>query len=306
MKHAASFPPQSAVGSSGVSWFTRFLSGFLHTGIMAYDGALALLVDPNERPLCKTLGCLRQSRPNCSVPGYCSWGCYFEQLTTAEQKEYENLGPNGRPLCLTPGCPKESKPKCAANGYCSWGCYTSSQLPADAVVLSADGLPPCALLACEAYIKKKRPYYRPFCSNRCSDLFDQLLVRLQLDSPPELVCPLCQWSHYTGEGYSSGAWMLFHLQTYHDGSCYEEFVKNVQLAMKELYKPDKRTCRDHAVNIRSADSASASSVCSSDWIPIDPAPGLTPPPPPPYNNPNLVLHLRGDLFEAPKAPREVS
>ena len=107
--------------------------------------------------------------------------------------------------------------------------------------------------------------------------------------------------------------MLFHLQTYHDGSCYEEFVKNVQLAMKELYKPDKRTCRDHAVNIRSADSASASSVCSSDWIPIDPGPGQTQPPPPPglpdpppYNNANMVLHLRGDLFEAPKAPREVS
>ena len=100
--------------------------------------------------------------------------------------------------------------------------------------------------------------------------------------------------------------MLFHLQTYHEGSGHEEFVKNVQLAMKKLYHPNNRTCRDHAVNIRSADSARASSVFSPNPNPIDPAPGLTPPPPPPYNNPHLVLHLRGDLFEAPEAPREVS
>ena len=107
--------------------------------------------------------------------------------------------------------------------------------------------------------------------------------------------------------------MLFHLQTYHEGSGHEEFVKNVQLALKKVYHPNNRTCRDNALDIRPADSASASSVCSSDWSSIDLGPGQTQPPPPlglpdppPYNNANMVLHLRGDLFEAPKAPREVS
>ena len=102
--------------------------------------------------------------------------------------------------------------------------------------------------------------------------------------------------------------MLFHLETYHFGSCDEEFVKNVQLAMKKLYIPSadrasaSSVCRDHAVNIRSADSASGSS--SSDWVPIETPPSLTPPPPPPYNNPPPP-YIR-DLLKIREAPREVS
>ena len=104
--------------------------------------------------------------------------------------------------------------------------------------------------------------------------------------------------------------MLFHLEAYHFGSCDEEFVKNVQLAMKKLYIPSadrasaSSVCRDVVVKIRSADSASASSTSGSDWVPIETPPGLTPPPPPPYNNPPPP-YIR-DLLKNREAPREVS
>ena len=147
-----------------------------------------------------------------------------------------NVGSNNRPTCRTINCEKLAKPNCAALGYCSYSCSLLGEKVNPVVDVSE--LPPCALLGCNACVKPKKPYWKPFCCWSCQDKFEKLLQKM-VDYPGDSMrCPLCGWEHYKCEEYSAADWMSWHMTKYHSDGGPAVFAKNVQMAC-ETWFPDR-------------------------------------------------------------------
>ena len=73
-------------------------------------------VGPNNRPICRTIGCEKEAKPNCAAQGYCTYSCSL--LTEKRVVDASELPP-----CALFSCSayvKTAKPQWKP--FCSWSC----------------------------------------------------------------------------------------------------------------------------------------------------------------------------------------